>query len=304
MCVTVRLSEGGSLIVEVDVFLGEHVSLFLQEVVALVFLLAEFVSGGRVPTEAGMSTVVLQWCCQECRDAFDTVIEVLVAESGIRAAVDSRTGLTSATTSATQGTASCRACWTVACSGFVTIGFAAVAAATFPLSTVVFELVVVVGGTYAPTESTLVVEEVWFIVFHLVPVVMEKGHKFLVAFPQVDAGFGGFAHGDDLGGHLIAPSLLRETHTLLPFAHLGTAGVCTVVPGVVVAVRLGLVESETSVARPAVKAVTGITVVFCWKGSSVIESELANVVVAVAAVVGKTVVVADVATVAGLLILS
>ena len=161
VCVTERLSEGGSLIVEVDVFLGEHVSLFLQEVCALVFLLAEFVSGGRVPTEAGMSTVVRKWCYQECRDALDTVIEVGGAESGIRAAVDSSTA-SAASTRATQGTASCRACWTVACTGTISIiGFAAVAAATFPLSTVVFELVVVVVGTCAPTESTLVVEEVY-----------------------------------------------------------------------------------------------------------------------------------------------
>ena len=53
-------------------------------------------------------------------------------------------------------------------------------------------------------------------------------------------------------------------------------------------------------ARPAVKAVTGMVVAIFWNRSSVTESELANVVVAraVAAVVRKTVVVADVATVA------
>merc|ERR1712003_327172 len=106
---------------------------------------------------------------------------------------------------------------------------------------------------------------------------------------------GGFAHGDDLSGDLVTPTLFGQTDTLFSLTFFRRTVRSTVVPGIV-SIILSLVDFETAVASPAVKAVSSWSI-------SVVVCEFSNVIVGIAtgavatvAIVGKSVVVAHIAT--------
>ena len=147
------------------------------------------------------------------------------------------------------------------------------------------------------TSKAALIVKISGIAVGLITIMMEIWHEFLISSPEVGTSLGGFAHGDDLSGDLVASTLFGQTDTLFSLTFFRRTICSTVVPGIVSCI-LSLVDFETAMASPAVKAISSWSI-------SVVVCEFSNVIVGIAtwavatvAIVGKSVVVAHKATVA------
>ena len=130
------------------------------------------------------------------------------------------------------------------------------------------------------TCETALIVKISGIAVRLVTIMMEKWHVFLISSPEVGTSLGGFAHGDDLSGDLVTPTLFGQTDTLFSFTFLRGTIFGAVVPGVVIEIAivrrsLSLVDFETAMASPAVKAVSSWSI-------SVVVREFSNFIVGIA----------------------
>jgi hypothetical protein len=103
---------------------------------------------------------------------------------------------------------------------------------------------------------------------------MEKWHVFLISSPEVGTSLGGFAHGDDLSGDLVTPTLFGQTDTLFSVTFFRRTICGAVVPGIV-SIILSFVDFETAMASPAVKTISRWSI-------SVVVGEFSNFIVGIA----------------------